>query len=336
MTNLLDYILDLFRTPAMAADFIADPDGALRNVGLQNVSAAQFQAVAASAAPAGVMLGGGNPVLGLQRAVSDYHGIAAPFAPQTSFAPQTDLASHNDTQLASNNDLFSPDQSAGTNAQNGAFNLGFGDITLGDKSTTTNTATGHGVVVAGDNDGDIVSGDGAALGNNNHMNNGDVYAGTGSNVNQGDGSIDDSGTTATGGSTVIQGNEGPVFNDVDASGGSGGGASSSGAQGHSGGLINVGGGNASGSSSASGGDAGGGGINYVDNRTDSHTDSSTHTDNTSQVHSSVNTEANTDSHDEVNTTTQSDSHSVTGVSNDGNTMDNSTHIQPHDNHLDAF
>jgi hypothetical protein len=333
--NLIDYILDLFRTPAVAADFIADPDGALRNVGLQNVSAAQFQAVAASAAPAGVFLGGGNPVLGLQRAVSDYHGIASP---QTSFAPQTQLASNNDTQLASNNDLFSPDQNAGANAQNGAVNLGFGDITLGDKSTTTNTATGHGVVVDGDNGGDIVSGDGAALGNNNHMNNGDVFAGTGSNVNQGEGSIDDNGTTATNGSTVIQGNEGPVFNDVDAGGGSGGSAGSSGSQGHSGGLINVGGGNASGSSSASGGDGGGGGITYVDNRTDSHSDSSVNTDNSVATHSSSTTEANSDSHNHVDTTTtsESDNHSVTGVSNEGNTMDNSTHIQPHDNSFDAF
>jgi hypothetical protein len=331
--NLIDYILDLFRSPAVAADFIADPDGALRNVGLQNVSAAQFQAVAASAAPAGVFLGGGNPVLGLQRAVSDYHGIASP---QTTFAPQTDFASNNDTQLASNNDLFSLEQSAGSNAQNGAFNLGFGDITLGDKSTTTNTATGHGVVVAGDNDGDIVSGDGAALGNNNHMNNGDVIAGTGSNVNQGEGTIHDSGTTATNGSTVIQGNEGPVFNDVDASGGSGGSAGSSGAQGHSGGLINVGGGNASGSSSASGGDGSGGGITYVDNRNDSHADASTHTDNSTQTHSSITTEANSDSHDHVDTTTTADDHSVTGVSNEGNTMDNSTHTQANDNSFDAF
>jgi hypothetical protein len=334
--NLIDYILDLFRSPAVAADFIADPDNALRNVGLQNVSAAQFQAVAASAAPAGVMLGGGNPVLGLQRAVSDYHGIAAPFAPQTSFAPQTDLASHNDTQLASNNDLFSPEQSAGSNAQNGAFNLGFGDITLGDKTTTTNTATGHGVVVAGDNGGDIVTGDGAALGNNNHMNNGDVYAGTGANVNQGEGTIHDSGTTATGGSTVIQGNEGPVFNDVDASGGSGGSAGSSGAQGHGGGLINVGGGNASGGGHASGGDGGGGGITYVDNRTDSHADASSHTDNSIQTHSSTTTEANTDSHDNVTTHQESDDHSVTGVNNEGNTMDNSSHVQAHDTGFGHF
>jgi hypothetical protein len=326
--NIIDYILDLFRSPAVAADFIADPDGALRNVGLQNVSAAQLQAVAATAAPAGVFLGGGNPVLGLQRAVSDYHGIASP---QTSFAPQTDFASHNDTQLASNNDLMSPDQNAGANAQNGAFNLGFGDITLGDK--TSNTATGHGVVVAGDNDGDIVSGDGAALGNNNHMNNGDVYAGTGSNVNQGEGTIHDSGTTATNGSTVIQGNEGPVFNDVDASGGSGGNAGASGSHGGSS-LINVGGGNAGGSTNASGGEGGGGGINYVDNRTDSHADTSTHTDNSTQVHSSTTTEANTDTNTHVDS--HADDHSVTGVSNEGNTMDNSTHFQPHDNHFDAF
>ena len=150
--NLIDYILDLFRSPAVAADFVQDPDGALRDVGLQNVSAAQFQAVAATAAPAGVFLGGGNPVSGLQRAVADYHGIPRVLARRPSFAPQTDFASHNDTQLASNNDFMSPDQAAGANAQNGAFNLGFGDITLGDK--TSNTATNGGVVntgTAGDN-----------------------------------------------------------------------------------------------------------------------------------------------------------------------------------------
>jgi|KBSSwiStaDraftv2_1062776.scaffolds.fasta_scaffold16188_4 hypothetical protein len=326
--NLIDYILDLFRSPDAATAFITDPDGALRNVGLQNVSAAQIQAVAATAAPAGIALGGGNPVLGLQRAVSDYHGISAPFQP--SFAQQNDLASHNDTQVASNNDFMSPEQAGGTNAQNGAFNLGFGDITLGDK--TTNTATDGGVVVAGDNGGDIVTGDGAVLGNNNHVNNGDVYAGTGSNVNMGDGTIHDNGTTATNGSTVIQGNEGPVFNDVDASGGNGGGAQAGG--GHGGGsLIGIGGGNASGGSAA-GGNGGGGGITYVDNKTDSHTDNSSHVDNSVQQHSAVTTEENQETYNHVDTTT--DNHSVTGVSNEGNTMDNSTHFQPHDNHFDAF
>ncbi|MDT0551580.1 IniB N-terminal domain-containing protein, partial [Streptomyces lonegramiae] len=73
MTTLIDFILDLFRSPASAASFIADPDGSLRDAGLPNVTAAQLHAVAATAAPAGVLLGGGNPVLGLQRAVADHH-----------------------------------------------------------------------------------------------------------------------------------------------------------------------------------------------------------------------------------------------------------------------
>ena len=137
MTTLIDYILDLFRSPRRGRAFIPDPDGAMRDAGLPNVSAAQLAVGAASAVPRGVALGGGDPVQGLQRAVSDYHSIASPFSPQTTFAPQTtDFASHNATELASNNDFMSPDQAAGANAQNGAFNLGFGDITFGDKTTT--------------------------------------------------------------------------------------------------------------------------------------------------------------------------------------------------------
>ncbi len=86
---------------------------------------------------------------GLQRAVADYHSIGSPFSPQTAFTPQptfapetnTDFMSGNSTDLASHNNvpIMSPNQDAGANAQQGAFNLGFGDITLGDK--TTNTAT---------------------------------------------------------------------------------------------------------------------------------------------------------------------------------------------------
>ncbi len=116
MTTLIDYILDLFRSPDVAATFVQDPNGAMRDAGLPNVSAAQLQAVAATAAPAGVALGGGDPVQGLQRAVADYHSIASPFSPQTSFAPRdpdTDFASHNATQVASNNDFMSPDQIGG-------------------------------------------------------------------------------------------------------------------------------------------------------------------------------------------------------------------------------
>ncbi|HYO03449.1 MAG TPA: IniB N-terminal domain-containing protein [Mycobacterium sp.] len=259
MTTLLDYILDLFRSPDVAASFVRDPDGALRDAGLPNVSPAQLQAVAATAAPAGLALGGGgDPVVGLQRAVANHHSIASPFSPQTTFAPQTqtEFASRNNTDVASNNDFMSPDQAAGANAQNGAFNLGFGDITLGDK--TTNTATDGGVVNtgnAGDIDATNVEGDGNVVGNE------DTNANTGvindSNVNMGDDNeIDDSGDTTAGGD-VIQDNEGPVINDVDMSGGNGGNASSSGG----GGLLGIG----NDSEANAGGGGGGGGIVINDN-----------------------------------------------------------------------
>src|ERR1700760_4170146 len=102
MTNLLDYILDLFRSPVSAATFVRDPDGALRDAGLPNVSAAQLQAVAASAAPAGVFLGNGTPAPALHPPVATYHNPPAAFSPQTPFAPQTDFPSHNATEVASN------------------------------------------------------------------------------------------------------------------------------------------------------------------------------------------------------------------------------------------
>jgi hypothetical protein len=225
--NLIDWILDLFRSEDMARSFVAAPEQTLRDAGLAGVSAGQLASVASTAVP-GLVLSGGDPIFGLQRAVSNQYGFApaydyspAPtYAPSPTFAPQTDLASHNDTAL------LSPDQSAGANAQQGGFN--------------------------------IVSGDGAVLGNNNDVSNGDVYAGTGSNVALGHSTIHDSGTTATGNGTVIKDNDGPVLHDVDASGGNGGGASA----GSGGGLLGIGG------SNAHAGNAGGGGI--VINDTSSH------------------------------------------------------------------
>ena len=256
MTTLIDFILELFRSPAAAASYVANPEGALRDAGLPNVSAAQLASVAASAAPAGIALGNGDPVYGLQRAVADYHSIASPFSPQTAFTSQptfapetnTDFMSGNSTDLASHNNVpvMSPNQDAGANAQQGAFNLGFGDITLGDK--TSNTATNGAVVNTGHADGPIVTGDGAVLGHGNTVNNGDVWAGSGSHVNVGEGNaIQDSSQHA--GGNVISGNDGPVISDVDMSGGSGGGASASGG----GGLLGIGGGHASG---GEGGNAG--------------------------------------------------------------------------------
>ena len=284
MLTLIDWILDLFRSEDAARSFVAAPEQFLRDAGLAGVSAAQLSSVAATAVP-GLVLGGGDPIVGLQRAVSNQYGFApayAPsfdpvYAPSPTFAPQTDLASHNDTSL------LSPSQDAGANAQQGAFNLGFGDITFGSK--TTQTATNGAVVVDGANDGDIVSGDGAVLGNGNDVNNGHVWAGTGSNVALGHGQVDDSGTTATGGSSVIKDNSGPVFHDVDASAGNGGGA----AGGDS--LIGIGGGH------TSGGNAGGG-ITVVSSET------STNSGNSASP--ATNTQTYTDSHTATTVSDHSD------------------------------
>ena len=165
MTTIIDYILDLFRSPDLAGAFVSNPEQALRDAGLPNVTAAQLSAVAATAAPAGVALGGGDPVLGLQRAVADHHSLANSFAPmyapQRTFAPETDIASHNRT----NAEFLSPDQSSGANSQVGGFNLGFGDITFGNK--TSNTATDGGVVVDGDNAGTVTTGNGNVVGDEN-------------------------------------------------------------------------------------------------------------------------------------------------------------------------
>lgn len=231
MIALIDWILNLFRSEDAARAFVAAPEQALRDAGLAGVSAAQLSSVAATAVP-GMVLGGGDPILGLQRAVANQYGFApaytpeyapdyalsgtpsytpvwnsAPsFAPAPTFAPetQTDLASHNSTDLASHNDipLLSPTQDAGANAQNGGFNLGFGDITLGRK--TIQTATDHGVVVGADSNGDIVSGDGAVLGNDNAVTNGGIRADHGANISTGQSAvIRDSGTTTTAGADAI-------------------------------------------------------------------------------------------------------------------------------------
>ncbi len=154
--------------------------------------AAQLSSVAATAVP-GLVLGERRPdrrpaARGIQpvrlRAGLRRRRSTRRLRPSPTFAPlrlsrrrprpicqpqQHDLASHNDTSL------LSPSQDAGANAQQGAFNLGFGDITLGDK-TIQHRHQRHGVVVDGDNDGDIVSGDGAVLGNDNDVNNGDILA----------------------------------------------------------------------------------------------------------------------------------------------------------------
>lgn len=345
MTNLLDYILDLFRSPSAAANYVQDPGGALRSAGLQNVSAAQFQAVAASAAPAGVFLGGGDPVQGLQQAVANYHSIPSAFSPQTAFAPQTDFASHNATELASNNDtsLLSPDQHAGSNAQQGAFNLGFGDITLGDK--TSNTATNGGAVntgSAGHIDTTSVNGDGNVVGEGNSANTGYIDGGSHSPIIIGEGNdtkVTD--TSQHSGGDIITGNEGTVIKDNDMSGGHGGSAGSSGG----GSLLGIGTG---GNESNAGGGGGGGSI--IVNDTSTHSTSSTvggnqttaggdlgsgnHTDDSVNTHVQTETETHTDN----SVDNDIDDHSFTSNVASGNSTDiashNDTDLASHnDSHL---
>ncbi|MGK2880664.1 MAG: IniB N-terminal domain-containing protein [Mycobacterium sp.] len=161
---LIDYILDLFRDPAVAAEFVAEPNAALCGAGYTNVSNAQLNAVAQSAAPAGVALSAGNAVVGLQSAAAEHHGIAPPFSPSAVYAPAPTFAPETNTQAFSNNDIntevASPDQVSGGNSQVGGFNFAIGDVTFGDKTTTTQTATDGAVIVNGGNEG----GDGSDAG----------------------------------------------------------------------------------------------------------------------------------------------------------------------------
>jgi len=154
MINLLDYILDLFRDESHAQAFVANPDRALADAGLSTVNSAQLQSVAATAIPSLAMGGSGDPVTDLQQAVSNYYG----FEPQPDFSPNTDVASNNSFMGPTTN--ITGDHSV---------SFGMGDITLGDKTTAERNGA---VAVGGNTHGDIVSGDGAVLGNGNEISQG--------------------------------------------------------------------------------------------------------------------------------------------------------------------
>jgi hypothetical protein len=180
MTNLIDFILDLFRDPVRARAFVNDPNQAMRDAGVSNASAAQVQAVAATAAPS-LALGDGDPVVGLQRAVAAHHSIVPAIAQEPTYAPATssnaDLLSHNDTHVLSPETTIVEDHS---------FKLDFSGFTLGDKVTAEGTGA---VAIGGANSGDILTAEGSALGTGNHVNNGGVDAGTGAVVNLGQGNV---------------------------------------------------------------------------------------------------------------------------------------------------
>lgn len=262
-TSLIDFILALFRDHAHAEAFVKDPQQALQSAGLSHVTPQQLHSVVSSAAPH-LGLGSGDPVAGLQRAVSSHYnmgsGAGPAMAPHAAFtgAAEATLVSHS-AALASPS-VLSPDSGGGT-VQQGAVNLGFGfgDVTLGNKVTAIGdgaTATG------GDHDGDIsnqiVSGDGSALGDHNQLASGagavagegnqvaqgeravigdgntqygDVHGGPGTLVNQGSGQLHNSGDIVNAGGDANVGNEGPVLDHITMIGGNGGNAAGGDAEG---------------------------------------------------------------------------------------------------------
>jgi hypothetical protein len=312
MTNVLDWILDLFRDPVQAQAFIADPDRTMANAGVQNVSAAQVNAVAASVAPAAVIQGGGNPVHGLQQAVAQTHGIAFTPQHQTEAFSNNDVLSHNDARF------LSPETHT-TVVDDKDLNLDFGDITFGDK--TTNTADHGGVVNTGEADDILTDGSVKQTGDHNTANTGDIETGDGSPVVIGEDNDVRNTNQDTDGGDIIQGNDGPVVKtgDIDTSGG----GASGGDGGHGGGILTGGGGDGGAATGGAGGgvviaptqttttntgggdvtsvDTGGGDIsgsvdashddNSVDNSDnsthDSHDDNSTHDSHDATVETNV-------------------------------------------------
>jgi hypothetical protein len=261
MTNpisfLFDWLLGLTRPGADPNDvraFVNNPTQAASQAMGTAVTQAQLtQAASAVVAPAAVY-GNGNPIQALQHTVADNNGLT--FAPQRVFAPETDFASHNQTDLASHNDIGSP--RAGEDVQQGVgnFDLDFDfsrDINASDGSVV-NTGT------AGNIDNTNVHGSGNVVGDDNDGNNtGHVHAGQGSNVNAGgiDNDIDDDSSdvnTTAGGDVATNTGSGQntQVGDIDTSGG----GAAGGHGGDGGGLIGIG--NDGGHGGAAAGGSGGG------------------------------------------------------------------------------
>lgn len=203
MTSLIDFILALFRDEESGRAFVADPSRALADAGLSHVSPEQLSSVASTVAPQ-VALTGGDPLSGLRQAVAESHGAdvftsaVAPtnsvFSDISSGIPSNSLfsdipidipidteASHNDTEVHDNTTQLGSHNA--TPIASPEFN--FGDFVLGDQ----NSASGDGAVaISGSSSGDIVSGEGAMLGDGNEVYNGDLVTGSNSNIAYGPGS----------------------------------------------------------------------------------------------------------------------------------------------------
>src|SRR5258705_2484758 len=90
MVNVIDWLLELFRDPAQAAAFVANPDQAMADAGLSSVTSAQLAAVASTAIPSLALSGGGDPVLGPPQAGTSHHRLAPAVVPQ----PPSDPNAH--------------------------------------------------------------------------------------------------------------------------------------------------------------------------------------------------------------------------------------------------
>ncbi|WP_199177920.1 hypothetical protein [Mycobacterium hubeiense] len=320
--NLIDYILNLFRTNDVAEvqRFVANPVQAASTATGQAVTAAQLQTAYTAVAPVSAAYGGGDPIVGMQRAVANHHNLEFEpnrvLSPDTEFASRNDVLSHNrtDTDFLSNNDPQIASPHAGENVQQGGVNLDFSDMTFGDRISADDGAVVN-TGTAGDIDNTTVQGDGNVVGDDNeNVNTGDVETGDNSNVNIGeDNEIDDSGDVVSDGDAIV-GNEGPVLNDVDTSGGSGGGAV--GGDG-GGGLIGIGndGGNATGGAGGAGG-----GIVIVDDADTSVGGNQTNTDVGGDVVGS-NVDASADEDNDVTTTTVNDNDVTTNIDDHSTTVD---------------
>jgi hypothetical protein len=291
MTNpisfLFDWLLGLTRPGADPNDvraFVANPTQAASQAMGTAVTQAQLtQAASAIVAPAAVY--GADPVQALQHTVADNSGLT--FAPQRVFAPETDFASHNDTALASNNDIASP--RAGQDLQQGVGNVNL------DFDFSRDINASNGAVVNTGNAGNIdttsVHGSGNVVGDHNSgANTGDVYAGQGSNVQAGgknnhlhDNSHDVN--TQAGGDVATNTGSGQTtqVGDIDTSGGA---AAGGNAGGHGGGLINVGGHGGDGGAAAGG--SGGGVIIAPTQRSNSNNQANSHNQSAGDDQSNVN------------------------------------------------
>jgi hypothetical protein len=317
MTNpvsaVVDYLISLFGPepdPQEVQKFVGNPVQAASSATGQAVTSAQLQTAYTAVAPVSAAYGGGDPIEGMQRAVANHNGLA--FMPQTEALSNNDTLSHNDTRFLSPEtntaNVAGGDQQQGV----GNFDLEFGDITFGDK--TTNTATDGGVVntgTAGDIDATNVEGDGNVVGDDNDGNvTGDIDAGDGSPVIIGDDNEVENTNQDTDGGDIIQDNEGPVVStgDIDASGG----GAAGGDGGNGGGILTGGGGDGG---NATGGAGGGVVINVpTDQSTDTGGGDVTNVDVGGDVSGGI------DASDDDVTTTVNDNDIVTTVNDNDTTV----------------